>query len=534
MEKEEVAALLDEFATAKPADLKQTWYETTIQLPGVREPLVDRYYLWPKQIEFIEVKKRYKAFGGARGGAKTNTLCRDLVNFMLRWPGAPVLVCRKDLKDLKGSFEEEWRKVCPPQLYDRRYGGQYHKSERWYRFPNGSTVWFGELKDWESYKSRTLARIYIEEANEVDEQAVINLDPTLRWTTGEGKCELPECLELIDAREHFKHPRYQIVMATNPSPGWIKTRFWEPWKAEQDGKGTQRPNHAFVLSTAFDNPSLPPDFIETLLEHNTITWVRNFIYGDWSSFENMVWPTFSRTIHGWRADVPWAEVVDVVGGVDYGATGAEAHRTCAYLLAKLKGGRLLTFWEYSKRGAAADDFFATLQTATKQYRVRRWAADASQNRANEALRKLGLPVYDAPRYQGAVKDGNNLVHRMLGTDNAAAEPRLYVVERDCPRLLSGIETYEMNPVTGDPVANQEDDEVNAWRYAVMEALKDRAGHGDSWDPAITKPAGAAAAKPVSKHLKAWRQSRSDRIAAWIAAAEAEEAEANPYPVRSHR
>lgn len=435
---------------------------------------------------------------------------------MLAWPGIRGLYLRKDLKDLKGTALVEMLAKWPKELYDPKYGGQHHKGENWFRFPNGSVLQLGELKDWESYKSATVGFVIIDEANEVEEEAFLNLDPTLRWIPDWSSkvCERPECKELGEdfAREHKEHPFYQVLMASNPAPGWLKTRFWEPWR-----DGQELPNHAFIPATAYDNPSLPPDFIPRLMENHTATWVQNFIHGDWSSFENMAWPAFSRAVHCWRGAVPFAEIEYIEGGIDWGGTTEEAHRTCAYLTAWLRDGRYLTFWEYSKQGGASTDLFAEIGLKTRQFKVRRWWADASQNRANELLRNNGVPVVDAPRYKGAVKDGLNLVHRMMVDTPAQFSggrtgPQWYVVEDACPRLISGIETYKIDPATGEPERNQEDDEVNAFRYNVMGITgkeltpKDRA----SVDYSVQSPAGVVRAQKPSGMLQRVKDERRER------------------------
>lgn len=511
-------ALLD-IELPKPGDLQAQTFANTVQLGGAS--FTYEYSLWPRQVEFLTTRQRFVCFGGARGPGKTAGLVRHIDNTMVKYPGIPILICRKDLKDLKRSFEPEWRKWIDPRMYSPKFGGQYHKSERWYRYPNGSVLMLGELKDWESYKSMTLGRIYLEEANEIEEEAVINLEPTLRWTTGKGDCDFAECRALPEYRPHAVHPFYQMVMATNPSPGWIKNRFWQPWHDEKNGVGRQLEGHAFIPATAFDNPSLPPDFIPNLMRHNNATWVRNYIYGDWSAFENMVWPTFNRGVNCWKDPLPLDQVLRIEGGIDYGGTTLEAHRTAAYLTAELRGGRFVTFWEYSQQGAASKDFFATLKVQQQRFKVNRWHADSSQHRANELARGQGLPVFDADRNKGAVKDGINQVHRMLSADNARRAPELYVVESACPRLLSGIETYKLDPLTGEPEKNQEDDEVNAWRYNLMGITGGRAARSD-WDQKRVPVGGSAPAK-ASKHLTNLRDERRERLRAWMAAAEAEEA-----------
>jgi hypothetical protein len=163
--------------------------------------------------------------------------------------------------------------------------------------------------------------------------------------------------------------------------------------------------------------------------------------------------------------VPYDRFKRVYGGIDYGATSGIAHRTAAYLTGVLPDGRRLTFWEYSKLGPAAEDFFAQIAEVTKRFRVVAWYADSSQNRANELLRAEGIPIFDAPRYRGARKDGINLISRWLKPSES--RPPVIFVHEDCQRLISAIQSYELDPETGEPKDRQPDDEIDAWRYCCM-------------------------------------------------------------------
>lgn len=481
--------------------MEQEWVETKIELEG--KTVVHRYGMWPKQKQFHSTRKRYVLFGGARGPGKSHALNQHGFRAMLRWPGILVLLARRDLKDLKETTLREWRNVVPPEMYDPKYGGQWHQGDSYFRFPNGSTLMYSEFKDWESKKSLTAGLVLFDELNEIDEEGFINIEPVLRWTTGEGVCTYPECKELGEefVRDHPIHPFYQIVSATNPSPGWVKDRFWLPWK-----EGRERKNHAFIPATAFDNPSLPPDFIPNLLEHNNATWVQNYIYGDWSSFENMVYPGFNRGLHVWKGPIPFDDFLFIEGGIDYGGTGETSHKTCAYLTGFTRWGTYITFAEYSKQGGAAADLFEWITRMTRLFKVRRWVADGSQPRANQLIRNAGINVQDAPRYKGAVKDGINLITRLL-KPNPTGRPGIYITN-DCSWLMSGIETYQLDPETGEPKKNQEDDEVDAWRYNIM-AITNTGPVVQSENYTVrTTRSGVPSA---SKHLEAFRAEKRDRL-----------------------
>jgi len=484
----------------RPGELVQENFDTEFVLGG--QKFVHEYRAWPKQVRAHQSRARYLCFGGARGPGKTVTLVEQAAKMMWKWPGIPLLIVRKDLLDLKRTTIVEARRRWPKQMYDPKYGGQWNLGENWCRWANGSVCYFGEGKDWESYKSMTLGWVGLDEGNELDEEFYLNLDPTLRWTTGQGTCARPECRMLGEefTREHSVHPPYQIFMATNPSPGWVKARFYDPWK-----EGNERPNHEFVPATSFDNPSLPPDFIPRLLENHTATWVHNYVYGDWSAFENMVWGRFARTTHCWRGAIPYNSFVKIEGGIDYGGTTEEAHRTAAYLTGQTASGMLVTFWEYSKQGGASADFFNTLQAVNRMHKVNAWWADASQHRANELLRSKGVNVQDAPRYKGAVRDGLNAVDREL------EQKTLFISEAGCPRLISGIESYQLDPKTGEPAANQEDDEVNAWRYDIMQMVRSRGPIGPATPFTVMGQAGAPKKPLASRAMEEYRRQKQERL-----------------------
>ncbi len=259
--------------------------DTVIEMPDGAEV---RHRWWPYEKQFAAhgARKRNVLFGGAVGPGKSTWGVEHVLATLLRWPGAPALICRRDLKDVKTSTEIEWQKRVNKELYDPRYGGAYNKTERWYRLFNGSICYFGDMKDWESYKSGAYAIVFFDELTEIDEEAFDNMGSRLRWLPADGPaCTRRECAILGErfAGEHPGHPFYQRIAASNPAPGWVKQRFVDPWTEKR-----QLPNYEFIPATTFDNPSLPADYIVSLLEDHTPEWVRNYVLGDWSAFEGMI------------------------------------------------------------------------------------------------------------------------------------------------------------------------------------------------------------------------------------------------------
>jgi len=465
-----------------------------IELPGGRV-ITHVYRPTPRQQEFHRANARYVLFGGAVGPGKTHALCQHALMRMLQWPGMPVLMLRRDLKDIKKSTEVEWRKVCPPELYSPRYGGQHNKSEHWYRLYNGSILYFGEAKDWESYKSMEVGLIAIDEISEISEEIFLNLDTRLRWKT-DGACTMKSCEQY--QRLHARHPRYQIVAATNPAPNWVKRRWYDPW-----AHNNQLPQHAFIPAATRDNPYLSPDYIASLTANHSRRWIENYLEGNWDSFENQVFEV-NPAVVGFTSSPPDFVVAD--GGIDWGSpTARHAHRTVAVVVGRDARGTLWVVDMFSEAGPASDRVFGWIANATSRYGIRRWWADSSQSRANQLLRERGIPVMDADRSPHSVEDGIATIQRYL--DRGALRIAAHLT-----RLWDGLTMYSYDAETGRPVRNQDDDEVDALRYAVMSVTMGvEAPPRMSFMPTRPYVAAGRQQQPVSTIMAYHRQRRREMM-----------------------
>lgn len=471
----------------------------------------DSYKPFPKQVEAHRSGKRHLLFGGAVGPGKTRYLVEHAKATMTRYPGIPILLGRYNLIDLQRSTEMEWLRHVDDRLY------KYESKTGSYLFHNGSRLVLTGMKDWERHMSAEYGMIIFEELGEIAQPVYNNLETRLRWTTGEGDCQRPACLELSNYRPHPLHPPYQMVSACNPTPRWPKQRWYDRWV-----NGTLPPSHEFIQALTEDNPFLPPDYIANLMENNNETWVRRMLKGDWTAFEGAVFHMFFRGKHMWPRDQFFRDqLTDVYGGIDWGATTTYAHRTAGYLTGRLTCGALLTFWEYSKQGPAASDFFEQVTRATKMWGPEGWFADTSQSRAIEALGTYAnLPILPANNEKGSRKDGVNLMARLFDSTCNCGEHASWMIHEDCTHLLSGIETYHEVPetnasagfqaITEDPV-RRDDDEVDAARYNV-EGMNRMRPIVTNLDVKVLSPRSEKASR-ASSIMAHRRQTREDRLKA---------------------
>lgn len=99
----------------------------------------------------------------------------------------------------------------------------------------------------------------------------------LGWFAIDEATEVPkEYFDMLKTRLRLRlpdgsFPRYRGLLASNPAEGWVKETFIDQ----------QLPNHAFIQSLPYDNPHLPPGYIEDLIQDLPDELVDQFIKGIW-------------------------------------------------------------------------------------------------------------------------------------------------------------------------------------------------------------------------------------------------------------
>lgn len=483
----------------------------------------------PGQEQAHATRARHVLYGGGVGAGKSRFLVEHAFSLMTRWPGIPLLLARQDLLDLQRTTEEVWKRVIDNRLWDKRYGGRHNTGDNWYRFPNGSTLYLTGLKDWESWLSAELGGILIEEVSEVSEDAYRGLETRLRWTTGEGECERPECRELETYRQHHTHPFYQMVSASNPTPRWPKRRWVDPFLA-----GEELPNHAYIPAKTKENTHLPPGYEHDLRLSNKYNpaWVERMLEGDWTAMEGAAYPHFSRGSHMWRRGIPFTHLIDkVYGGIDWGALTTYAHPQVGLLVAVLRDETHLCFAEYSKQGPASADFFEWMEKMQKAWHVEKWWADPTQPKAIELL-KPKFPIDGADRVQGSRGDREMNLSNQFGFNPVRKRPFLMIHE-DCTHTLTGIETHhevpESEATRGNSAITKEmvrrdDDEVDALGYVEI-GIKQVRPAITNHEVTITATGTGSAGRDVSAIMAMRRADRHERLATLVRRFEEEDARA---------
>lgn len=235
----------------------------------------------PKQreAEAIALASSVTLYGGAIRGGKSIWLILMFVKLAHKYPGSRWVIIRKSEMDLKRTTLVSWRKVLDM--------GVTHLLRDWNQgqltatFNNGSQLMFMP----ESYDSdKELNRFRGLEVN------------------GGGFDEINECrqvtlFKLIERTgSHVDVDAPRVVLATcNPTQGWVKELFYDPWVAGEPRKGW-----AYVPARVTDNPHVPKAYVDDLRQNLPWYEFQAMVEGDWEVTPRTggeFWHAFDPDVH---------------------------------------------------------------------------------------------------------------------------------------------------------------------------------------------------------------------------------------------
>lgn len=241
--------------------------------------------LTDKQYDYIDDSTRHLMVMGSAGSGKTIFACTKVILYALKYPNARIGVFRLTLPSLR---ETSWLEIR--NLLDM-YGIEYkeNKSNGIISLSNGSTISFTPVDDEKKLRSLNLDMVYIEQCEEITEEAFIELDLRIR-------------------NEVAKKYGGQMLIVVQPSnkSHWLYRLFYNE-KAND-------PDYKKVHFSYLDNPFLPEDqkkVYEGLRETNYDRYLTHTL-GEWISSSKQIFTTnwsvgFDRTYFNYY-----------VGGCDFG------------------------------------------------------------------------------------------------------------------------------------------------------------------------------------------------------------------------
>ncbi len=216
----------------------------------------------PKQRDFIEAvlswKYKFLLYGGAAGGGKTFVSIAVLILLSKFYPGSRWAIVRESLPSLKRTTIPSFWKVVP-----RSFVRSYNQAEQVVTFKNGSQLLFFAEN---YYQDKLLTRFDGLEVNGF----ILEESQELNSKTFE-KAKLRAGRHILKDNQ----PAPLIIITCNPSQGWTKDQFYEPFS-----EGRLPDEYYYLQALMSDNPTLKQEYIDGLDNLDEITF-ETFVRGNW-------------------------------------------------------------------------------------------------------------------------------------------------------------------------------------------------------------------------------------------------------------
>lgn len=226
-----------------------------------------------RQKLFFKARRRFVAYGGARGGGKTWAVRMKAMLLSSRYAGINILVIRRTYPELLQNH------ILPLQaeLHDLA-----HWNERQKRFisPNGSNIWFGYCsaeRDVLRYQGQEYDIIFIDEATQLTE---------FQFQTFKG------CLRGVN---DFPKRMYLTCNPGGVGHAWVKRLFID----RQYVAGERPEDYEFIQAKVTDNPVLlekDPEYVH-MLESLPYELREAWLNGSWDIFAGQYFSEWNRDVH---------------------------------------------------------------------------------------------------------------------------------------------------------------------------------------------------------------------------------------------
>ena len=232
---------------------------------------------YPKQAEFYKSRKRYTAYGGARGGGKSDVARDKAILLCLRYAGIQILFMRRTYPEIKENHLIPAAKILNGVA---RYSG----IDKAFLFHNGSRLKFGYCRndnDLLQYQGQAYDVIFLEECTQFPENVFTTMTESNRSS---GLMQ-----------EYFPPRMYFTCNPGGVGHAWFKRLFIDREYREKENPE----DYQFIQASVYDNPWLmrnSPDYVRAL-ENLPEDRKRAMLHGDWNVFEGQYFPEFQRETH---------------------------------------------------------------------------------------------------------------------------------------------------------------------------------------------------------------------------------------------
>lgn len=275
---------------------------------------------YPKQIQFMESRRKYIAYGGARGGGKSFAARWKAVLLAMRYNGIQILLLRRTLPELRENHLIPLQKILKTERRNKDDRlAEYKDVTKEFMFNNGARIKLGYCdseNDVLQYQGQAYDVIILEEATHFTEFQHETLT----------ECNRPS--GLMD--ESFSPRMYFTCNPGGVGHTWVKRLFVD--KVYQ--RSEKESDYDFIPSLVYENDWLmknDPDYIRVL--ENLPEARRNaMLYGNWDIYDGQFFDEFNREIHVRDPD-KLPQTFKLYRALDYGLDML----ACYHILIDVKG-----------------------------------------------------------------------------------------------------------------------------------------------------------------------------------------------------
>jgi phage terminase large subunit len=287
-------------------------------------------------------KKKYIAYGGARGGGKSWAMRTKCYLLALKYPGIKILLLRRTFQELEANH------IIPLQITLKGIA-TYFSSKRLFRFPNDSHIKLGYCKtdaDVLQYQGSEYDVICFEESTLFTEHQLFFISTALRTST---------------YRATFTPRIYYTCNPGGVGHAYIKRLF-----IDREYTETENPDdYCFIPASVYDNKVLmeaDPTYIK-VLDNLPEELRRAHRDGDWDALSGQFFAEFRRDIHVIEPfEIPqeWDRYICIDYGLDM---------TAAYWIAVDFKGKCFVYRELHQEGLIISDAARKIKAMTGQERI---------------------------------------------------------------------------------------------------------------------------------------------------------------------
>ena len=381
--------------------------------------------LLPKQMQFLQSKKKFTMYSGGRGSGKSQVLC--YAAFMqASIPYNEVLLVRKTRVDLMSttlvSLLGGENPILPQEFIEA-----HNKSEGTIKIKGGGVIRYRGLDKGTSVRSVNSGCLCIDEVCEFTEEELEELYYGLRG----------------------KYGNLQVYMATNPGIPSPNNFLYRKFFLEKND------DHLVITSSSYENHHLPKSFFN-MTKHMNASRRKQMIEGLWCTVEGLVYDNFDRGLH--VKSIPERAYDEHILAIDWGQT-----HPSAFMLAGVKGKKISVLEEFGGSNLLLKQIKDKVLTLREKYNNLEIYYDPSAPILANELGNIGINLVKAnnDRLVGIDRIRNHLGENMLEIDSG------------CVNLIREFENLTYIKGSDKP-EKKGDDYLDALRY-VVNAVDDRQG-----------------------------------------------------------